>query len=671
MSQIDSSTGTDQRTVTIAVIGAGPRGVSFLERLLAQLSRDTLSQRVRIVVCEPHQVGPGRVWSTEQSELLLMNTPSFYPTAAATAGTGLADSGVGLTFDQWRQSTARVNATLHRNDYPPRAVYGAYLRELSDRVRAALENHPAVQDYTIVSENIVEVVEAEHAGYSLATESGRVLQADHVVLALGHGEARLNRNQQQLLDASESVGLNYIPPNLPAEVDYASIPAGADVLIRGMGLNFFDALSQFTQARGGTYVETGRGPGQRFDYVPSGQEPVLHAGSRRGTPYFPKAETDAFVPHGVTLRYLTDANVQRLLDQDEQVDFQRDLWPLIHRDVVRAYYDTLVQEKPETFGAVTTARNFYTHLVTMLEVSDRGEPLTRRHVEDALRDFGLDQQPFDIRSLSQPIADSSFATSEEYQREVHDVLVQLCEHAAAGERSAVMMAIGTLHAARLVVKRLVAEQRVSDPSRLRDIAGWFEPLVEGLASGPPLERIEQLLAVSRAGLVQFIGPAPHFEVAESIDHEGQSRFAAVSPHVGTDANPVAAHLQRRPSQFRHEGTWMLEAMMPANQVQLSENPLLRQLLDSGLARPRPEENDEGAILPGRGLDVTAPRPYRLIRADGTAHRSVYVLGLQLASVQWGTAIAAESGQDPAGRAWTLGDADAAARDILDRLGNQR
>ncbi|WBL19178.1 FAD/NAD(P)-binding protein [Citricoccus sp. NR2] len=667
MSQSDTSSIGDGETTTIAVVGAGPRGVSFLERLLAHLRQDDGSRMVRILIFEPHEVGPGRVWSTAQSELLLMNTPSFYPTAAATPGTGLADSGVGLTFDQWRQSTASVNARLQRNDYPPRAIYGAYLRELSERVRSALGALPNVAELNIIHEQIVSLNESPEAGYVLITASGQSTHADHVVLALGHGEARLNRNQQQLHDASESAGLHYFAPNLPAEVDYASVPAGESVLIRGMGLNFFDALSQFTSARGGKYVETRRGPGQRFDYIPSGEEPVIQAGSRRGTPYFPKAETDAFVPHGVTLRYLTEANVQRLLDQDEQVDFQRDLWPLIHRDVVRAYYDTLVQEKPETFGSITVARNFYAHLVTMLEVSDRGEPLTRRHVEGALRDFGVDQHPFDIRSLSQPIADASFATSEEYQREVHDVLVQLCEHAAAGERSAVMMAIGTLHAARLVVKRLVAEQRVSDPSKLRDITGWFEPLVEGLASGPPLERIEQLLAVSRAGLVQFIGPAPHFEVAESVDHEGQQRFVAFSPHVGTDANPVAAHLQRRPSQFRHEGTWMLEAMMPANQVQLSENPLLRNLLDAGLARPHPEENEEGAILPGRGLDVTTPRPYRLIRDDGTVHESIYVLGLQLSSVQWGTAIAAESGQDPDGRAWTLGDADAAARRIVAHL----
>ena len=45
---------------------------------------------------------------------------------------------------------------------------------------------------------------------------------------------------------------------------------------------------------------------------------------------------------------------------------------------------------------------------------------------------------------------------------------------------------------------------------------------------------------------------------------------------------------------------------------------------------------------------------------------MYVLGLQLASAQWGTAIAAEAGQDAAGRAMTLGDAHAAAQDVVHR-----
>ncbi len=61
--------------------------------------------------------------------------------------------------------------------------------------------------------------------------------------------------------------------------------------------------------------------------------------------------------------------------------------------------------------------------------------------------------------------------------------------------------------------------------------------------------------------------------------------------------------------------------------------------------------------------MTAP-PYRLIGANGVAQKSLYVLGLQLSSVQWGTAIAAEAGAplDAGGR--TLRDADDIARAIL-------
>ena len=72
---------------------------------------------------------------------------------------------------------------------------------------------------------------------------------------------------------------------------------------------------------------------------------------------------------------------------------------------------------------------------------------------------------------------------------------------------------------------LVAEGRIAEASRIRDVQGWFEPLVEGLASGPPLWRVEQMLAVHRAGLLTWAGPAP---VVEAEEHA----FTAHSPQVG-------------------------------------------------------------------------------------------------------------------------------------------
>ncbi|WP_258933843.1 FAD/NAD(P)-binding protein [Nesterenkonia pannonica] len=52
----------------IAVVGAGPRGTSFLERLLARVESTGLPARgLRVVVADPAPHGAGRVWDPAQS----------------------------------------------------------------------------------------------------------------------------------------------------------------------------------------------------------------------------------------------------------------------------------------------------------------------------------------------------------------------------------------------------------------------------------------------------------------------------------------------------------------------------------------------------------------------------------------------------------------------------
>ena len=221
--------------------------------------------------------------------------------------------------------------------------------------------------------------------------------------------------------------------------------------------------------------------------------------------------------------------------------------------------------------------------------------------------------------------------------------------ASLGEDSPFMMAVGALHAGRLRIKQWIAEGKVTDSSRLKDVQAWFEPLVEGLSSGPPRWRVEQMLALHRAGLLDWIGPLPSVEVDDS-------GFRARSPKVGD------AHL---PGPAAVPGSWLVEAMMPPNRVQSGSSRLLRQLLEEGVASVGTLEDFEGVLQPAAGFDVTA-RPHRLRRTDGTVDEDVFVLGLQLSGVQWGTAIAAEAGQDPAGRAMSLGDADAIAEALLAR-----
>jgi hypothetical protein len=112
---------------------------------------------------------------------------------------------------------------------------------------------------------------------------------------------------------------------------------------------------------------------------------------------------------------------------------------------------------------------------------------------------------------------------------------------------------------------------------------------------------------------------------------------------------------------------MVEALAPGNRVSANDSPLLEQLLADGAVRPRLMMTAEGAPVQSTGLDVV-PHPYRPIAANGSVTEGIYVLGLQLSSTQWGTAIAAEAVQ-PRGPVYrsgqrTLRDADEIAAAIL-------
>lgn len=639
----------------LAVVGAGPRGVMLLERILARLegaAPDAHPRRLRIDVVDPYPPGPGRVWRTDQSELYLMNTPAFFPTACAADNPGLRPSTAAQTFDQWRRVHPEASLGVRRHQYPARAVYGRYLRHLYKDVVAGLRARPEVVE---VVEHRAEAT-ALHprpdggARLELRDADGAVsaLDADAVVLCLGHQPAELSPGQNRMAAAARGRDeLHYQGPQIPSDVDWETVEAGADVLVRGMGLNAFDLLAQLTQGRGGVYRRTGDGPGRALRYEPSGDEPRLHLMSRRGIPYLPKAEVDAFVPRGVTLSYLSDAAVDALAARHGALDLAEHLWPLLHRDVVRHYYATLVRAQPEILGGPVEARRFLGELVGQLEEAGRGAPVTSAHAEELLQRYAPGRRFLDILAYGSPFEDAVFASHEDYQRAVADLMEQACVEAALGEESPFMMAVGALHAGRLRIKAWIAEGRIAEASRIRDVQGWFEPLVEGLASGPPLWRVEQMLAVHRAGLLTWAGPAP---VVEAEEHA----FTAHSPQVGAQDSLEPAVV---------EGAWLVEAMMPPNRVQAAASPLVRQMLADGVAAAGTWEDEEGVRVPATGFDVTA-RPYRLRAADGTVHADVFVLGLQLSGVQWGTAIAAEAGADPAGRALFLADADAAAAAVL-------
>ncbi|MGV2480165.1 UNVERIFIED_CONTAM: hypothetical protein IGO34_25520, partial [Salmonella enterica subsp. enterica serovar Weltevreden] len=116
------------------------------------------------------------------------------------------------------------------------------------------------------------------------------------------------------------------------------IPAHARVLVRGMGLNYFDVQTLLTIERGGSFVDAGTSDGAGTSdagasaaesaaesdawsdnsatstasgtvrYLPSGKEPALFLGSRRGIPYRSKPISHEHPRSAWPLRYFTKEN---------------------------------------------------------------------------------------------------------------------------------------------------------------------------------------------------------------------------------------------------------------------------------------------------------------------------------------------------------------------------
>lgn len=652
----------------VVVVGAGPRGLSVVERLAAHSAHS--GARVHIDLVDPFPPGPGHVWRTDQSELFLMNTPSLFPTVLP--GQGVLDVPSpaplrGMSFERWRRGVVDGRITpatpltpeqsaalegLTPQGFPPRAVYGRYLEWVFATLR---QNLPASTELTVHRGEAVDAwvrTDGRHR-YAVELAGGLVLPADAVVLALGHLDAHLRPSQKDLVDGAAEHGLTYWPPTVPADAFWSEVPAGETVLVRGMGLNFCDALAQLTEGRGGTFSPAPDNP-ERLVYHPCGREPVIVAGSRRGTPYRAKPALAGYYASSLDTRFFTLDAARELAEAGTPLSFERQLWPLIRKDVNWNYYAVLARTTPAAF--TVDPRDFLRRLDAIL--TDPHEPNWSRRIDALISESVVPGQQLQQARLARPFADVSFASHDEYAAAVVHHLDRDVHGSLRGEDDPTKMAIASLNAARTVLKCVLAEIGISDSSWVHELRRKFEPLVEGLASGPPVLRIQQLAALTRAGVVRFLGPEPRFVVDRT-----QGCFVAASPWV--EAAPVRSR-------------WLIEAMSPTNDVHRNISPLLTHMHERGLVRAKLMETRDGASPEtSTGLDVRAERArgtqddaaapgfvYRAVGAKDTAEPGIYVIGLQLSSVQWGVAIAAEAEAPAHLGARTLADADQIARDVL-------
>lgn len=607
----------------ICVIGAGPRGTSVVERIAANAPRLTPGRRVDVHVVDPYPPGGGHVWQAGQPGHLLMNTVSADATLFTDDTVRCAGPVVpGPSLYEWARTTAAQDPELRDEaarmrpwSHPTRRFQGRYLAWVYDRIRAALPGQVHLHEHRTRAVSLTERGDGRQVvGLEDGSES---LVVDSVVLTLGHTDLRPSPGQRGFSEFAAAHGLWYGPPANPLDADLAAIPPGSALLVRGLGMNFFDYMSLLTVGRGGRFARDGG----RLRYLPSGAEPRLYAGSRRGVPYQARGDYGA-MPPVFPARYFDDAAVARLRSAGP-VDFRRDAWPLIAKEAAYVYYDTLLRERPEAC-AIDPER-----FRSGFDALAWSAPEMTALIESAFPDPA---DRIDFAALDRPLGGEFFADPESLHRRVVAMLHADLAQARNASHSPLKRAMTALGATRGRVRRLVAHGGLTGESHRRDLDGWFRGFAASLSSGPPAGRIEELLALADAGLVTFLGP----DMTVTADPD---RRLFAGPGVAAPG--------------------FLEAHLPPPDLRHTADPLLRRLREWGGCRPYRIPTPGGPAYETGGMEVTET-PFHVVDAAGRPHPCRFALGIPIESVHWGTALGAKPGSNAA----LLAQTDAVARAAL-------
>ncbi|MFI8189073.1 FAD/NAD(P)-binding protein [Streptomyces sp. NPDC085946] len=536
----------------LVVVGAGPRGTGLIERIAANAPELYAGPGLDIHLVDPYPPGAGRVWRQAQSPLLWMNSHAQDVTMFTDETVDMAGPvRPGPTLHEW--------AGIDGRTFADRRLQGAYLRWVYERAVAELPPGITVHHHPRRALRVT----GPRDGRQQVWLEGRPhpLAADLVVLTLGHLDAEPDAEQSELAAYARAHGLTHLPPDFTADSDLSRLGPGEPVLVRGFGLAFVDLMVLLTEGRGGRY--------DGDTYLPSGREPVLYVGSRRGVPYHAKIGYDWSGPRPPLPRFFGPAEVDALLARPEGFDFRRDVWPLVEKELGFAHYHRLFTAHPERTALAWAA---FEERYAVADAADRAALVAGAVPDPADR--------LDLAALDRPLEGVRHASPEELQEALRGYVRADLDRRHDPRHSpdlAVFLALLSVYG------QLV---------RLGDVGPWWHGFFSYLASGPPAPRLRQMLALSRAGVLRFVGADMTVRAEDGVFRASSSTVPGASV----------------------EARALVEARLPHATVQRSAGPLLREL------------HADGAAATPDGLLAVDPADGRVLDRSGRPHPRRFALG---------------------------------------------
>ncbi|MFD1931020.1 FAD/NAD(P)-binding protein [Nonomuraea mangrovi] len=532
----------------IAVIGAGPTGTCLVERILANAPEFLGHTVLDLHVVDPHPHGPCAVRQAERLDLLWAESAAADITLY-TDGSVRCEGPIrsGPSLAEW--------LGCDPGHFAPRPALSRYLSDVFERAVRAAPGNVRVHVHREEATGLAELPGRQRVELA----GGRWLEADAVILVQGRQGVLPTPEEDAQLAFAARHNLLYLPTGHPADLSLDELPAGRPVLVRGAGLAFFDLMVLLTTGRGGRFTRSQDGEPV---YRPSGAEPLLHVGSRRGVPFHARTGYRLAGPTPGPPRFLTPGALPA-----ETAELRE----LIAKELAYAYYRELFTAHPSRTRLEPAA-----FLDAFAAAAWDGRQM-RALVTKAVPRFA---DRLHLDRLERPLRGMRFGDSAGLQRWMHGYLAADLERRADAAYSADLAMIHGLFAVHDAL-----------PEAARD--PWFQRLSGFLAGGPPGPRLAELRALARAGVVTFLGADLRIE-----QEERAGAWRATSPTVPGSVEARA----------------LVEARLPAPSVDRSTDPLIAGLY----AR--------GEIRDASGLPDVWPADGRLLGQDGVPHPRRFAMG---------------------------------------------
>jgi uncharacterized NAD(P)/FAD-binding protein YdhS len=581
----------------IGIIGIGPRGLTLLERIVAN-ERQRPSGQIEIILFDPNSPGAG-CHDPAQSAIHLVNTVAGQLTVFADAS--VVDAGPvmeGPSFYQWLNQQNDIGAgTLASgvraspDAYYPRALFGRYLQWAFRYVCALAPPHIEI----IVKSAAVRRAHRDEEAWILETAEAKV-RVDHLFLTTGHTKPS---NRAAQWPASAAPGTLVVDDPYPIHSQLAAVGPGMAVAVEGMGLTSFDVVAELTIGRGGRFIT---GPGGDKRYLRSGREPRIIVFSRSGIPLSARAVNQKGVSNQYRARFLLLKHVRELRTR-RKLDFVADVLPLLVADMEYAYCDAYLREHADAAAAAAFCEQF--------AAGDAGR--RRELVERAIPE----SDRFSWQRLVAPAPEGALASRDAFGPWLKNHLLEDVHEARKGNLASPLKAACDVLRDLRDNLRAAVEFGGLTPDSHRWVLAEFMPVMNRLAVGPPETRVSEWLALMEAGVLEAdFGPGAECRAPADggLMRIGAARWPDHSAEVHA----------------------LVKARISMHSPQDDASPLLRGLLEDGHLRLF----RNGDFHAG-GIEID--RNHNWVSRAGSIVRNAWALGIPTEGVKWCTFVVPRPG----------------------------